>query len=251
MQESRSRFLEDQHHFFQEADAAHFLWQTQNPYFARTERDLLKGFPMRTGQAILEVGCGEGGNLVNVLGPNQIEPRIVVGVDLFERKVSFARKQLVPVRFVCGDALALPFPDAVFDLVLCRDLLHHLENRERALQELRRVCKPGATIWIVEPNGRNPLIRLLALVRPHERGQLQNSIQSLRELVARYFPSVEIEVRQPFPLHRLMLHYQFGFPRLGFSRLVAGVMDAWDRLFRAIWPREWWAYIVAKAGKSR
>ena len=249
MPERPSRFLEDQRRFFAEADAGHFFWQTQNPYFARTERDLLDGFVVGSGQTILELGCGEGGNLVNVLAARRAVPRIVVGLDLFERKLSFARRQGVPAAFVCADAGVLPFRNGAFDLVLCHDLLHHLEDREGALEELRRVTKRGGTVWIVEPNGKNLLIRLLALARPHERGQLRNSVDSMTELVARYFPRVEVELRQPFPLYRLVLHYQFGFPRLGASRVAAAALDAGEGVCRALCPRQRWAYIVAKAGE--
>ncbi|MGH7264019.1 MAG: class I SAM-dependent methyltransferase, partial [Candidatus Rokuibacteriota bacterium] len=210
-----SPFVERQTRFFTEADTGHFFWQTRNPYFARTERALLEGFPVATGDAVLEVGCGEGGNLVNVLAGRGVQPRLVVGADLFARKLVFAGKQSPGARFVCADAGALPFRDGAFDVVLCRDLLHHLEDREPAVAELRRVARPRGHVWVVEPNGRNALIRLLAVVRPHERGQLRNSPDSLRALLGRHFPGVEVELRQPMPLSRLVLHYQFGFPRLG------------------------------------
>lgn len=246
----RSRFLADQRRFFEEADAGHFFWQTRNPYFSRTECALLKDLPVKSGQTILEVGCGEGGNLVNIMATHRVVPRLIVGLELFARKLLFASRQGVPGRFVCGDALALPFRGEVFDLILCRDLLHHLENRAPALEEIRRVSKRDARIWIVEPNGKNPLIWLLSVVRPHERGQLWNSVDSVRELVERYFPGVEIEVRQPLPLYRLILHYQFGFPRLGFSRMIAAILDACDRGFQMVCPQRWWAYIIAKAGNA-
>ena len=243
---TRSRFLERQHRFFTDPDRAHFFWQTQNPYVARTERQLLEGFPLESGHAILELGCGEGGNLVNLLAGRTTAPRLVVGSDLFERKLAFARDHGVPGRFVCADALALPFRAGAFEAVLCRDLLHHLEDRERALTELRRVCNPAGTVWVIEPNGWNPLVQGLALVRPHERGQLRNSVESVTTLLARHFAEVEIDVRQPFPLHRLLLHYQFGFPRLAFLSLCRAFLDALDRAFAALWPRRAWAYIVAK-----
>lgn len=244
---SSSAFLEAQERFFREADAAHFFWQTRNPYFARTERALLDGLPVSGGQVVLEVGCGEGGNLVNVLAGCPATPRLIVGLDRFDRKLVFARAQAVPARFVCADAGALPFREGSFDVVLCRDLLHHLEDCEPALEELRRVTRRGGTACIVEPNGRNPLILLLALVRPHERGQLRNSPEALRTLVARYFPGVEIELRQPMPLYRLLLHYQLGLPGLGASRLAAVALDLTDRVLGALCPRRWWAYIVARA----
>jgi SAM-dependent methyltransferase len=247
---SSSRFANRQSRFFAEADDRHFLWQTQGPYFADTERALLQGFPVTAGQAILELGCGEGGNLANLLRENSARPRLLVGVDLFARKLSFARAQGIPARFVCGDALALPFRDGAFDAILCRDVLHHLEHPELAIEGLRRICKPDGSVWILEPNGRNPLIRGLALVRPHERGQLRNSVEWVTTLVAQHFPRVEVEVRQPFPLYRLVLHYQFGFPRLGSPRWCRALLDFLDRVARAVWPRRRWAYILVRTGRA-
>lgn len=241
-------FPEDQRRFFARADAGHFAWQTENPYFARTERDLLAGFPLGPDRVVLEVGCGEGGNVANLVRDRSEPPRLVVGVDLFEPKLRFAARQGLPARFVCADALALPFRDAAFDLVLCRDLLHHLEDEAPAVAELRRVARPGGAVWIVEPNGRNPLIRLLAWLRPHERGLRRNSVASVRALAERFFPEVEIEVRQPLPLYRLVLHYQYGLPRLGGWRPFAALMDAAERWLQAVCPRTRWAYIVARLG---
>lgn len=251
MPESHSGFLEAQRRFFTEADADHFLWQTQNPYLVRTERALLDGLPAGADQAVLEVGCGEGGNLVNLFAATPGAPRLLVGVDLFPAKLAFARRRGVPGRLVGADALALPFRDGAFDVILCRDLLHHVEDPGGVLAELRRVSRADGTVWIVEPNGRNPLVGLLALVRPHERGQLRNSPAALRDLVARHFPAVEVEVRQPLPLDRLLLHHRFGLPRLGSWRAFAAAMEAGDRLLRAVWPRRWWAYILVKAGRPR
>jgi SAM-dependent methyltransferase len=238
-------FLEHQRRFFSRADAGHFAWQTENPYFARTERDLLAGFPLGPGRVVLEVGCGEGGNVANLVRDRREPPRLVVGVDLFEPKLRFAARQGLPARFVCADALALPFRDAAFDVALCRDLLHHLEDGGPALVELRRVARPGGVVWIVEPNGRNPLIRLLAWLRPHERRLRHSSVASVRALAERFFAEVEIEVRQPLPLYRLVLHYRYGLPRLGGWRPFAALMDAAERGLRAVWPRSRWAYIVA------
>jgi len=235
-------FLEAQSAFFQQADQEHFRWQTENPLIARTERELLDGFPIAAG-TVLEGGCGEGGNLVNLLSGNSLVG-FVVGLDLFERKVAFARPNVAGARFVCGDALALPLRDHAFDAVLCRDVLHHLDVREPALRELRRVCKPGGTIWILEPNGDNPLMRLLALLRPHERGLLRNSVASLGALVRNQFAEVRTESRQPLPVYRVLLHHRFGIPRLGWSRFLNMLMRLWDSAVGKLLPRKWWGYVL-------
>lgn len=240
------RFRDLQRSFFEHADVEHFQWQTTNPLIAATERELLAGFPFPPRGAVLEVGCGEGGNLVNLGAVVRSDARLVVGMDLFERKVAFGQRQVATARFVCGDALALPFKDESFDAVLCRDLLHHLEDRGPAIAELRRICKPGGDLWILEPNGRNLLMILLATIRPHERGLLRNSCDRLGTLVADHFAAPRVEVRQPMPIYRLVLHQRFGLPRLGEHRVARSLMLGFERAIGAVLPRRWWGYILVK-----
>ena len=64
------------------------------------------------------------------------------------------------VGFVCGDALSLAFDSDVFDVVFCRDLLHHVDfARKKALEEALRVCKSGGRMIVLESNGRKLLSR--------------------------------------------------------------------------------------------
>jgi ubiquinone/menaquinone biosynthesis C-methylase UbiE len=246
MSETNRTFADEQRAFFSEADVEHFRWQTTNPLISRTERELLAGFRPRRSSRVLEVGCGEGGNIANLL-PDLEHVGLLVGADLYLAKLRFACATTDRAQFVCGDALSLPFRSGAFDAVLCRDVLHHLEHREIAVRELRRVCKPGGEVWIIEPNGRNPLMRLLALLRPHERGLLSNSPATLHRLLSAEFSDVRLDSSQPLPIYRLLLHYQCGFPRFGLSRSVARAMRLWDRALGRILPRGLWAYIVARA----
>lgn len=52
------------------------------------------------------------------------------------------------VQFVLGDANALPFRDASFDLVLCNSVLHHMRDPSRLLAEIGRIAKPNAAILL-------------------------------------------------------------------------------------------------------
>jgi SAM-dependent methyltransferase len=52
---------------------------------------------------------------------------------------------------VLGEVTALPFVDATFDLVCALDIVEHVDDDERALHELVRVAKPGATLLISTP----------------------------------------------------------------------------------------------------
>ena len=143
------RFRHQQRSFFENADVEHFHWQTANPLIAATERELLADFPFPLRGTVLEVGCGEGGNLANLVAVVRGDARLVVGMDLFERKVAFGQRQVATARFVCGDALALPFKDGSFDAVLCQFGLMFLPDPDRGLREMLRVLKPGAWTSLV------------------------------------------------------------------------------------------------------
>ncbi len=49
----------------------------------------------------------------------------------------------VPLTPIFGDILHMPFPDACFDVDVCRSVLHHLEDMKAGMKEICRVLKPG------------------------------------------------------------------------------------------------------------
>ncbi|CAN5541347.1 class I SAM-dependent methyltransferase [soil metagenome] len=52
---------------------------------------------------------------------------------------------------VAGDALALPYPDGTFDVVLASEILEHVPQDEAAIAELVRVLKPGGKLAVTVP----------------------------------------------------------------------------------------------------
>lgn len=229
--------------YFKEADEARFRWQTRAPVFSDTERDLVS---RAAGKGrLLEVGCGEGGNLFH-LGPRN-DP--TVGMDYSMAKVAFASGAIPWARFVGGDATRLPFRQGVFDRVLCRDLLHHLQgpDQREAVKEMLRVCRPGGEVVLIEPNGRNPLIGAFALLVSAERGMLRVTPTRLSALVEGLAQGIRVEVQQPLPVARLLLHYRFGVPTLGCRCLGAKMLSRLDAALHRLVPRRFWAYIVLSA----
>ncbi len=123
------------------------------------------------GATVLDVGCGNGFFTCHL--PSGIQ---AVGIDL-----SSVMLRLNPCPHpVQGSALALPFPDAAFDTVLCSNLLHHLLNPQTAVREMRRVARHH--IVLSEPNRNNPAMLLLGLAKREERGTLQFTPRYLRHL---------------------------------------------------------------------
>lgn len=105
--------------------------------------------PAATGR-VLEIGLGSGLNLP-FYGDRVSE---VIGVDPHEALNRMARRRLdstrLPVRIVNGSAEALPLDDASVDCVVTTWTLCSIGAVDRALQEMRRVLRPGGEILFIE-----------------------------------------------------------------------------------------------------
>jgi len=232
--------------YFKDADEAKFRWQTTGPVFSASERELVS---VAAGKgSLLEVGCGEGGNLFHLGRGNGL----TVGLDYSMAKAAFASGVIPWARLVCGDAVRLPFRRNVFDRVLCRDLLHHLGGQEQleAVKEMFRVCRPGGEVVVIEPNGRNPLIAVFGLLVPAERGMFRSTPARVAALIRGVASRIVVEAAQPLPLARALLHYRIGVPGLGRLRVVARLLGGIDAALRRLMPRPFWAYIVVRGQAS-
>jgi ubiquinone/menaquinone biosynthesis C-methylase UbiE len=130
------------------------------------------------GARILEVGSGPGHLAGRLAGDHGFD---VTGVDLDPAMVERARANAarsadrVKPEFVVGDAAALPFPDASFDLAVSTLSMHHWAKPATGLVEIRRVLCPGgrALVWDFR-SGRLPLHRPMPdPVAPAHRGGLE------------------------------------------------------------------------------
>lgn len=103
---------------------------------------------------VLEVGCGRGALLSTLRG--RFGAREVVGLDIDARMLRRARGR---ERLVLGDVTALPFAGASFDAVFDFGAIHFVAAWERALDEVRRVLRPGGRYFFEWVTG--PLLRSL------------------------------------------------------------------------------------------
>ncbi len=124
----------------------HLWWYTGMRRIAEEiMRERLDGAGRRL--AILDAGCGTGGNLAWLARFGE-----VYGVDLSPLAVEFcARRHLTTVSR--ASVLELPYPDGAFDLVTSFDVIYHLQVRDdvAALAETRRVLKPGGWAYVRVP----------------------------------------------------------------------------------------------------
>jgi SAM-dependent methyltransferase len=106
------------------------------------------------GERVLDVGAGPGfltADLAAVVGPGGA----VVGLEPSDAMRALAeRRELpagaAPVRHVPGDATALPFGDAEFDVVTSTQVYEYVADMPGALVEARRVLRPGGRLFVLD-----------------------------------------------------------------------------------------------------
>jgi SAM-dependent methyltransferase len=123
--------------------------------FAPSTHAFLQGLSAPDGAAILDVGCGIGRTTRHL--HEHISADRIVGLDADPDLLAVARDRTdtdgsVELTYQEGDATALPFDDDRFDLVYTRFLLTHLPDPAEAVQEFRRVCRPGGLVAAQEPD---------------------------------------------------------------------------------------------------
>ncbi|MFH1240120.1 MAG: class I SAM-dependent methyltransferase [Candidatus Diapherotrites archaeon] len=109
-------------------------------------------------ERVLDVGCGSGYLLGSI--KKRYPKTKLYGIDLTEKLINEAKKRQNPeINFQKGDVLNLPFENNSFDVVIFKDLLHHIvrDTQEdskkvavKALKEIKRVAKPKAYLMFYE-----------------------------------------------------------------------------------------------------
>jgi demethylmenaquinone methyltransferase/2-methoxy-6-polyprenyl-1,4-benzoquinol methylase len=103
---------------------------------------------------VLDLCCGTGDmtRALLQLRPANAEP--LTGLDFSSEMLAIAHSKFpsANIRWVEGDAMHLPFPDASFDLITAAFGFRNLTNYAEGLRELHRVLKPNGQLGILECN---------------------------------------------------------------------------------------------------
>ena len=168
---------------------------------------------------VLEIGCGNGGNLAFV--SHHYQPQSLTGIDVDPAQVAVARRTLrnaQSVNLSTASADALPFAANSFDVILCIGVLHHMPQWPLAVAECARLLRHGGLLYGEEffpPLLNLSLVRKLA---PHPQTKLSQA--ALAEALARN-----------------------GFTVLGTSPKPTGIISRWVHRYLAI--------TVSRLGKAQ
>jgi len=114
------------------------------------------------GKVFLDYACGEGRHSEHVLLKGN--PALLIGLDISPFSVQQASQKAQELGFkekcffIQGDCENTELPDNSIDVILCSEMLHHLDL-PKALGELYRILAPGGQILCVEALGINPFIQ--------------------------------------------------------------------------------------------
>jgi SAM-dependent methyltransferase len=122
----------------------------RTPAQVRVRRRFLRFVPIRTGDRVLEVGCGTGVVLRDLMALAGRRGE-VTGLDasrtMLERARALARSAAgAPLRLRHGDASELPFAGGRFDAALAVTVILHVRDPLRVVQELARVTRAGGRV---------------------------------------------------------------------------------------------------------
>ncbi len=155
-------FARDPHRFVNELDDAsldrlitRLECRAQDAVFRRLLDRYVESLALPPSVRILEVGCGTGAVLRSIAHRSNFTGS-AIGIDqcdaFISAAVEFAQIERVDERisFQVGDAHALDFPPATFDIVIAHTLISHVTTPLAVLGEMARVARPGGTIVVFD-----------------------------------------------------------------------------------------------------
>ncbi len=109
----------------------------------------------------LDLGCGPG-VLCALLAEKGFTAH---GVDISENMLSYAKARNPNLSFAIGDERKIPFNQMQFSLITAFGLLEYIENRQRYIQKITKMLRPGGIMLLSNSNNRSLFVLLAILSR--------------------------------------------------------------------------------------
>jgi ubiquinone/menaquinone biosynthesis C-methylase UbiE len=123
---------------------------------------------------ICDIGCGPGYLLIELV--QNFKNAEIIGVDYADYILKVAKKNIKTllspalrgnIKLINADVHKLPFPEEYFDIVVCKDSLHHFKDVKTALKEIVRVVKKGGIVYIQDLRRDLPFYLLKMAIPPN------------------------------------------------------------------------------------
>jgi len=123
--------------------------------------------PLRRGDELLDAACGTGNLAVIAARAGCVVQGVDIATNLIAQARQRAHAEKLHVTYTEGDAEAMPYPDASFDMVVSMYGVMFTPQPERIVDELRRVTKPGGTIALANWTPTGFIGKMFGVFRRH------------------------------------------------------------------------------------
>lgn len=117
---------------------------------------ILQAHPIEQGMKVLEIGCGDGGNLL----PFSESGCDTLGIDISSGKIENARKLFAENNacgsFIVKDIFKVDDMTEKFDIIVCHDVFEHIDNKPEFLARVKEYMKPDGIIFMAFPAWQMP-----------------------------------------------------------------------------------------------
>jgi 2-polyprenyl-3-methyl-5-hydroxy-6-metoxy-1,4-benzoquinol methylase len=171
---------------------------------------------------ILDAGCGDG---INLFGLNKISQTLsleaqIYGVDYNPLRLERASKFSFVEEITQSPLDDLPYADAWFDVIICNQVLEHIPQDQKVLEELKRVTRPGGMFILGVPNEgcflawlRNHIIQR-SILKNTDHVNFYTERKLLNLLTESGFSTLNIK-RPGFFLPHSILHFVISYTNIG------------------------------------
>lgn len=148
-----------------------YLYTTNAVLSSQMANDRLTDATLKTvsldGKRVIDVGCGDGTYTYALY--KRSKPKEMVGVDSAKNAIELSQvlyKKHKNLSFHYGSIYDLHKKFNNFDIAIVRGVLHHVDFPQKAIESLSKVANQ---ILILEPNGYNPLLKIVEKVSLYHR----------------------------------------------------------------------------------
>jgi SAM-dependent methyltransferase len=228
-----------------ELDELAVTYQHPEPYkrffYGARFHAVLGALAARAGEEILEIGCGSGAYTRALVDAGAT----VTATEFAPGPLAQARRNLGQLAERCDlrveDAQRLTLPDESFDKVLLSEVIEHVPEPERAIEESARVLRLGGLLVVSTPSRFSPLNLAYDVKRRVRRYPFNEHLHeftpgSFRRLVERHLDVESLRSANfvlPYPVDEAYM--KLGSPALGLLRAVEGGLARLPVLNRMGW----------------
>lgn len=146
----KAKYLERRHHnrvaeIYAKRSETDYIWEVPSEIL------LFRKNHVKPGDYIVDMGCGPSALIRRLIPPKVLDNVNYIGVDISDKMLKFAKKNVPRGRFRVGDMSTIKLPKGKFDVILSLGALHHSIDKEKTVTHWVNLLKSGGVILLREP----------------------------------------------------------------------------------------------------